>query len=256
MSDDGRSTFINGYVLSPIVLTGGIAANMPGGLLPIINLTQSGDYQNGVLSASSGDTGYDDYFAHYDVPAGATLIDNQYGMYPFANQSVAANALISQPLQVSLIMYCPVRQAGDYSAKTNVMTALQSSLYQHCGSGGTFAVATPAFFYTDMLLRSLKDISAGESKQRQWAWQWDFFQPLLTQAEAQLAQNSLMTKISNATPVAGDPPNYSGQSPAVGNPASGQGPATVPAARSLQAASGAGGQSPISGSGTDPSSAG
>lgn len=50
----------------------------------------------------------------------------------------------------------------------------------------------PAMLMTDCLLLSLTDITADDSKQKQIVWQWDFFQPLLSQAQAAGALNGLM----------------------------------------------------------------
>lgn len=234
------SDFALSYQKSPIILTNGIAKNMPGGLLPIISLTQSENFKGGVLGASSGLKMDQFLFDFFPLPGG-TLIDNQVGLYPFANQTVASNAIITQPLRVSLLMMAPVRPSdGGYARKLSVFQSLKRSLDQHIAAGGTFTVATPAYFYVSGLLLALRDVSTGDEKKPQSAWSWDFMFPLLTLAQAQQAQNSLMQKISSGAEVR---PNldgsvsYSGQDPAVGSPSSGVSPSVVPAAKNTAGSS-------------------
>ena len=230
----GYANFKLWYQLSPIVLVGGIAAGVPGGGLPIISLTQSQDFDLGILG-SSGEIDLDAYFAQYEPAAGGTLEDYQFGKYPFANQSVAANAVVQQPLAVSLLMLCPVNGSYSFDDHQAIMTALQSSLAQHAALGGTYTVATPKFIYTNCLLARLSDISDGRTKQPQFLWQWDFERPLITLAQAQQAQNALLAKMSSGTQMLGQP-SLSGGSPVVGQPYSLATPPTVPAAQSSPAA--------------------
>lgn len=226
----GLIQFQVAYQISPVILTGGLAQNVPGGMIPIISLTQSQDYDLGLLS-NSDNIDPDDFFAAFTPLPGATLVDNAVATYPFANARVAANAIVTNPLRVSLLVTVPVRKVGGYAEKQQVMTALKTSLDQHNLAGGTYTVATPSFSYTNCLLTSFRDVGGTESKQAQLQWQMDFLQPLLTSADAQSAQNSLMTKISNGTAVAGDPPSFSGPQPSLGDPNSGTAPRAVPAAR-------------------------
>lgn len=232
------SAFQLGFDISPILLTGGGSlANLAGGTLPIVAITEAASFVNGVLNGSV-DASLDDYFAHFRPLPGSNLVDNAVGHYPFANQSVAANAIIFQPLRVSLLMICPAQGAGGYIAKLATMTALQATLAAHVASGGTFTVATPSYIYTNCLLVGLKDISGGgETKQAQYLWQWDFEQPLITQAQAQTAQNSLMQKLTNGLPTDG---SLSGAGNTVGFPPSGAAPSVIPSTQSLSGASTAG----------------
>lgn len=235
------------YEISPIILTGGSSSGVPGGMTPIISLTQPDAFSGGLPGAGS-DQGLDSYFARYSPLPGGTLIENEVGQYPFANQAVAANAIIAQPIKISLLMICPAKLPGDYANKLATITALQGSLKDHINQGGTFTVATPSFIWTDLLLLRLFDVTSGETKQVQMEWQWDFYRPLLTLEEAEAAQNNLMSKISGGTPVDGDPPTWSGTSPTVGNPPSLAASSTVPAASNLLGASAA---SPARSLGTD-----
>src|SRR5271169_111903 len=128
------------FQLSPIYLTGDspIVSGVSGGIVALTSLI-----------GMTSDTGsLDDYFANFIPMPGATLVDNQIATYPFANQSVAANALIPQPLQISMKMVVPVRDPGGYWLKQAIMLSLQSSLQTHNTHGGTYTIATPSYFYT------------------------------------------------------------------------------------------------------------
>lgn len=241
MSSLGLEAYKLAFQVSPIIFTGGIAANIPGGGLPIISITESIDFLGGILSGGQSTS---DYFANFDTLAGSKLISNQYGTYPFANQNVAANAVIVQPLTISLRMTCRV---NNYLARFAIITALQASLQQHTALGGTYTVATPGLIYTNLLLTDLTDISPGDPTQQQSVWRWDFFAPLITQAQAQQAQSSLMSSLSNGTPTSGD---WSGPASTVGVQNSIATPGTIPAANGLAGASAAGSPYMIGGSPT------
>jgi hypothetical protein len=179
------------YQVSPIVFQGGIASSAQGGLLPIIALV--GELSL-FFSATPGDTSQ--FFATYLPLPGSTLIANQVGLYPFANQFVAANAIVSQPLTLSMLMIAPVNQPGGYLTKLSTFTALQGSFAQHNASGGTYSVATPAFIYNNLIMTGMSDVTSGQGNQKQIEYQIDFIQPLLTLQAASAAQSSLMALIS------------------------------------------------------------
>lgn len=228
------------YVKSPVIFTNGIANGLPGGLLPIISITQAADYA-GVLNGTDSLTLNDLLFDFQPLP-GAKLNSYQIGAFPFANQQIAANAIIREPNSISLMMQAPVRDIGGYDEKLSVFGALKAAIDQHASLGGTYTIATPSYLYTNCILLEFQDASSGVPDKPQDRWRWDFIQPLLTLDQAQQAQNSLMSKISNGTqvtPAASGAISPSGQGPAVGNPASGQGPSTVPAATPLPGASAA-----------------
>ena len=172
-----------------------------GGALPIVALTETtlgilsgiaGAGSNplagalnsvtGLLSGSGIDQTLDRFFARFMAMPGGTLINNQAATYPFANQAVAANAIIAQPLNVSLKMLCPVKTPAGYPIKLATITALQGTLAQHNNQGGLYSVVTPSYIYTNCIMTGMRDVSAGETKQAQYAWQLDFFQPLVTPA--------------------------------------------------------------------------
>lgn len=215
----GMAAYRLSFQLCPIMLTGGIASFIPGGMLPIISITESLNFLGGLLGNGSSDLDTDNFFATFHPLPGATLIHQQIGKYPFANQAVAANAVIREPLKISYRMICPARDEAGYALKLATMTALQATLAQHNASGGTYVCATPSFFYTDCVMLDMSDTSTAISKQAQNTWQLDFEKPLLTQADADQAQNNLMSQISAGTPISGLPA-WSGLPPTVGNPAS------------------------------------
>jgi hypothetical protein len=190
-----QSAYDLAFQVSPIILVGGIAANALGGMMPIIGLTgQLASFAQGVLS--SGSINADDFFARFVPIPGSTLISNAVGTYPFANQQVAGNAIITQPKNVSLLMIAPVKSAGGYLTKLAILEALRTSLESHCAAGGTFHIATPAHVFTNTILTSMTDVTDGSSKQQMISFQLDFFQPLITQDSAQNALNSLMGKLT------------------------------------------------------------
>jgi hypothetical protein len=222
----GLSTvFKLGFEISPVILTNGIAENIPGKMLPIVSITEAANFVTGLLDGGSV-LSLDNFFAHWVPIPGSTLANNQIGQYPFANQTVAANAIIAQPLQISMRMICPVKTSGGYAAKLVTISALQAALASHNNSGGTYTIATPSFLYTNCVMLGMKDISNGQSKQVQTEWQFDFLQPLVALADAQSALNGLMSKISGGTPISGDPTWSS-----IGTPAAT--PSLVPAATPL-----------------------
>lgn len=220
------------FEISPIILVGGV---IPGGMLPIVSFTQAVDFITGILGGSI-ETNLDNFFAHFQPLPGGTLIDNQIGTYPFANQAVAANAIIAQPLSLSMLMICPARGELGYALKLATMIALQTVLAAHNSAGGTYSVVTPSFFYTNGILTGMRDISSQRSKQPQTEWQLDFAFPLLTLNQAQSLQSSLMAKITGGTQIDGAPA-WSNPANTVGNPDSAVAPSIVPATGGLPGAS-------------------
>lgn len=212
------------FEISPIVLVGGVAQFIPGGMLPIISITEAVNFVTGLLSGSNLDL--DSFFAHFAPMPGGKLIDIQTAKVPFANQAVAANAIIQQPLRISLKMTCPARGEAGFAAKTATMVALQATLRSHTSQGGTFTVATPSVFYDNCLLTGITDVSAGQPSQPQSIWQWDFERPLLTADQLAGAMNSMMSAISGGLPSSGA---LSGGALTIGSPLSMAGPSISPA---------------------------
>ncbi len=216
----GLAAFKLSFQLSPIIFTGGIAAGitaaLPGGGLPIILITEALNFTEGLL-AGAEDLNLDDFFANFHPLPGSTLIDQQIGKYPFANQAIAANAVIRQPLTISMRMICPARQEAGYALKLATITALQAAFAAHNGSGGTYTVATPSYFYTNCVMNGMRDTSNAQSAQAQNTYQLDFEQPLLTLQDAIQAQNNLMSQITAGVPSG---TTWSGIAPTVGNTSS------------------------------------
>jgi len=214
MSSAGYEIFKLGYQISPVILVDGIAAQIPGQMLPILALTQSADFTLGILNGNTVPLSLDQYFAHWKPLPGSTLVSIALGTYPFANQNIAANAIIAQPLQISMLMNCPVQEEGGYTAKLATMTVLAQALSLHNRAGGTYTVATPSQVYTNCMLMQVRDVSGGESKQVQHTWQFDFQQPLITVNQATQVYNSLMNRIASGYPT-GTQPSWSGVSATV-----------------------------------------
>lgn len=226
----GLSTFRTTFALCPIIFSGGIASSMPGGILPLTAISDALSFVDGLLGAAGlGD--FEGAFAHYVPMPGMSIIDNTIGNYPFANQNVAANALIAQPLKVSLAMICPVRLS--YSLKLATITSMQSTFKQHNTSEGTYTIATPSFYMENCVMTGMTDISGAQSKQPQTVWKLDFLKPLISLEDAAAAQNQMMSAISGGLPTDGA---TSGFAPNVNAPGGNMGPATIPAASGVGAA--------------------
>lgn len=208
ISDAFRTTYDLAFQVSPIILVGGIAANTLGGMLPIIAL--GGQVAAAVQGALSGGVNTDAFFARYVPIPGSTLINQTIATYPFANQSVAANATIQQPLGISLRMIAPVKDTAGYLTKTAILTSLQNSLAAHNAAGGLYHIATPAYVYAYCLMLQMTDVTGGSGKQQQIEYQIDFSQPLVTQGQAASAYSALMGKLNSGAQIT--PPTVAGTS--------------------------------------------
>lgn len=225
----GLAIFKLAFQLSPIMFVGGIATNIPGGMLPIIIITEAANLLGGLLSGAMN-VELDDFFAHFAPLPGSSLVKYQLGTYPMANQAVAANAIIACPLNLSMLMHCPARDTLGYATKLVTMIALQKVIQQHAIMGGTYTIITPAGYYPNGILTDLRDVSDARSSQPQNAYQWDFEFPLLTVAQAQAAQNSLMSKLTSGTATTG---SWSSLATSVGSSMSSALSSVVPSASSL-----------------------
>lgn len=198
MTNLARSTFQTAYELSPIVLSGGIFSAIPGQLMPIVAITQAANFGFNLLSGDNP-LNENNFFGHFRPLPGGTLVDNDIAMYPFANQTYAANAIIKKPLRLSLLMNSPVNIRGGYISKLITFTALKQTLDLHNQLGGTYIIATPSYIYQDCLLTNLVDVSRPDSQQPQNAWQFDFIQPLLADNQ-QSTLSRLYSAFSSAAP--------------------------------------------------------
>jgi len=231
----GRTIYKLGFEITPIIFTNGIAGK-DWGYLPIIALTEGPNLLTTIVGGGNP-FNLDNFFAHFSPVAGGRLANFAVGQYPFANQSVAANAIISEPLNISVRMSIPVNKAGGHTAKLATMMLLQAAIQKHASLGGTYTVATPAYFYTNCILTALTDVSTGDSPIPQNTWQFDFIQPLITLQQAQAAQSTFMQSVTNGTPTDGSlaaspantsVPNVLSSTNATGMNATALGPVTPP----------------------------
>jgi hypothetical protein len=208
-------TYELAYQVSPIVLTGGIALSAPGSMMPFLAFANSAIFA-GLQAAASANTGLnslDDAFGAFQVIPGGSLIENTIGHYPFVNQYVAANAIIREPLHISLIWDTPMRGIGAWAVKLATMQALKATLDSHNNAGGTYTVITPAYVYDNLVMNNLVDNSRGDASLPQNAWRFDFERPLIVMQELASALSQLMNQLTNGTPTDG---SWSGISPSVG----------------------------------------
>jgi hypothetical protein len=189
-----RTAYQLAFEFSPIILVGGSFANSPGGLMPIVALF--GQLAGFLQGAASNGTVFDtsNFIARYQVMNSGKVIDYDYGKYPYANQQTAANAAIKKPLNFSI---APVNRIAGYLSKTLIISSAINDLKKHIDAGGYFIVLTPGYIYQDCLLKGMTDISPESDKQKQIIWQLDFEQPLITQTQAQVAQNQLIQKLTS-----------------------------------------------------------
>lgn len=192
-----QSAFKAAYEIAPIVLSGGIASGIIGGMLPVLSVIQSLALDN------AGGFALDEAFAQFRPLPGSSLIENQSGKYPFANLAIAANCIVKKETSVSMLMTAPARGSGGMWSKQGLFQSLQNTLANHIASGGTFGVATPAFYWTDLLLLRLADVSGGETNQPQVQWRWDFEKPLISLADAGAVQSQMMSQVSQGLPTDG-----------------------------------------------------
>lgn len=188
----GAAAWKLAFELSPIILVEGLAAFMPGAMLPLMLATEAINFPLGILT--SGDLGsLDDAFAHFSPLPGATVINQQIATYPFANMIVAANATVQQPRQISMHMTAPARGSFGYWTKLAKMTLLIEVLKKHNDMAGMYHVVTPSVLYTNCILKNMRDVSSAQTKQVQNVWQLDFEKPLLTLEDA----GTWTTKLNN-----------------------------------------------------------
>jgi hypothetical protein len=202
----GLSAFQMAYEISPIILVGGIADKIPGQMLPIISITEPGNLLTGLVSG--GDPlSLDNFFAHYIPLPGSSLIDQDIAQYPFANQTVAANSVMTKALNISFQMIAPAKGRFSYVSKMPIIMMLQKTLENHNATGGTYTLLTPSFIYLNCLMVSMRDTSQGATKQVQNTWQLDFQKPLITVQDAvgiSGALNGLMRKLSAGSSMDGE----------------------------------------------------
>lgn len=190
------------FEVSPIMLVNGIAADIPGGVMPIAVLTEGLSIADGLLHGQLGKT----QTAAFTPMAGSTLIQQEIGNLNFYNLTTAANAVVNKPNRVTMQMIRPAFTSdGGYATKSMTFTALKLALDMHNQSGGSYTVLTPAFIYTGCLLRAVVDVSgfSEQNKQVQHTWQFEFEQPLLSISQLDAALGNLMNKFESGMPSPG-----------------------------------------------------
>jgi hypothetical protein len=220
------------YQVCPIVLIGGIAGT---GVLPIASLLNPGQSSQNVQEVTSATSDFnvdptrvsaalDAFtFGSFRVLPGGTLMDNENAKYPLATMSVAANAIVTNPLRLAVEMVTPASGDVTFSQRLSIFTSLKNVLDHHIAAGGYFNVATPAFIYTGCLLLNLVDASdVPEGAQTQTRWVWNFEQPLITLRQAEAAVNVAMGKVTGQTYNAGQPPGKKPLLTSVSSPSVGQ----------------------------------
>lgn len=189
----GQAIFQRNYQISPIFFVNGIAGD--GNSSSISSYLQNGDAPSSL----------DNYFANFKPLAGGTLEDWGVADYPLAALTVAANAVVQQPLHISMLMVCPVQAnaQNNYARKIATISALKASIDNHILTGGWFDVLTPAFFYQGCLLTELKDVTTSDTKQVQLQYQWNFTKPLITEEQAGTVQTTFLNKVTQGFKVSG-----------------------------------------------------
>jgi hypothetical protein len=186
MINSGRSNFQRTFQLSPIFFVNGVAG--AGNAVPV-----SVYLQNGYTPPS-----LDQYFANFKPMPGGVIESWGIAEYPLAALTVAANAVVQNPLSISMLMVCPVQNnpQNSYAKKLATLSALKATIDNHILGGGWFDVLTPAYYYSGCLLTSLKDVTNSDTKQVQLQYQWDFTKPLITEEQAGAVQSTFLNKVS------------------------------------------------------------
>jgi hypothetical protein len=181
--------FASVFTRAPIYLVNGVAASMQGGTL---SLSDPSLLPKG--------------FAQFRPVSGASLLKNECAQYPMGNQAIAGNAMIALPTRISIEMICPANAATvPYGNKSAIISALIATLKQHNASGGVYTVYTPAFTWQNCVMVDFRDVTPADVRQTQAVFVLDFFEPLITIADAQAAQGSLYQALTSGAPIVGQP---------------------------------------------------
>jgi hypothetical protein len=201
------------YQLTPIWLQNGIASNIVGNYLPILSILNYEVFSALAIAptqqlGSEGvnmpdDWSFENAFAIFQPAPGGSLVKQSIAEYPFANLSVASNATLRNPIDVSMMMLTPMKEQSSWSMKQSRMSSLKAVLDAHNNLGGTYIVFTPAYIYNNMLLENVVDASTSQSPLPQNTWRWDFKQPLVSLADLQIAEGNLISKLTAGLPTSG-----------------------------------------------------
>ncbi len=194
------------FEISPIFFVNGIAKNIPGSILPIVFFTEGLSLSGGLLTGGGG-LSYETASVIFKIVPGAILFNAVAASYPFANQTVAANAMINEPLRFSMLMICPARKKSGMLLKNITLSMLKAHFDQHQLSGGYYNVLTPAYMYNGCLLTQIRDVTSQvDNGQVQTTFQLDFEQPLVQIDEAEGAYNQLLSQLSSGCKIPGGLP--------------------------------------------------
>lgn len=183
------------YQVSPIILTDGIAVNQPGQMQLLISLLAppSLDLGPNVKNLNPLDTA----FGAFNVLPGGNLVAQTIPKYPLADMTMAANAIVRDPIQVSLIWDIPMKGRNTWGNRLSTMQNLKGILDSHNNAGGRYIILTPSYYYDNCIMVSLTDNSRGQGVLPQNAWRFDFERPqVVTTMDATGAQSILMRKIT------------------------------------------------------------
>lgn len=189
------------FEISPILLCGGIAKNIPGGVLPIAAITEGLSIVNGLLQGA--DRPIDSFSTAFFPASGTTLVVQDVGHFSFLDQATAANAVVQKPNRIVMQMLRPAdTKSGGYVGKGLTFTALKVALDKHNQAGGTYTIMTPAFIFTDCLMHTMTDVSgfSEQNKQVQHSWSLEFEKPLLYISQLESVQANLFSKFETGTP--------------------------------------------------------
>jgi hypothetical protein len=201
------------YQLTPIWLQNGIASNIVGNYLPILSILNYEVFSALAITPTQqmgpegvnmpDDWSFENAFGIFQAAPGGALVRQSIAEYPFANLSVASNATLRNPIDVSMIMMTPMKEQSAWAMKQSRMSSLKAVLDARNNLGGTYIVFTPAYIYNNMLLENLVDASTSQSPLPQNTWRWDFHQPLVSLADLQIAEGNLISKLTAGLPTSG-----------------------------------------------------
>lgn len=182
------------FQVAPIVLVNGIANRTSQNMLSFLALAMPGIF---IDPTNASYTDLDNAFGAFNVYPGGTLCAQTVPMYPLADMTMAANAIVRDPNQISLIWETPMRGQNAWSNKLTTFINLKMMLDTHNNSGGLYYIMTPAYFYDNCILVALTDNSRAGNSLPQNAWRFDFIRPqIVQQDQAFSSQSRLMQKIS------------------------------------------------------------
>lgn len=182
------------YQISPIILTDGIAASTTGNMQSLMMLLAP-SLTFGQPTQSSNLL--DNAFGSFTVIPGGTLNAQTIPKYPLADMTLAANAIVRDPIQVSLMWDIPMRGVNAWANRLSTMQNLKGLLDQHNNAGGRYIILTPSYYYENCIFVALTDNSRGTQPIPQSAWRFDFERPMVvTVPDATGAQSLLMSRIT------------------------------------------------------------